>query len=229
MKKIVSQEQQDKKKKKTIIGLSIFGGLILIGLLILLIMLLSMRNKQIDNTDGDDSPSGEVFDSENIYNRLLEVVNIEATNNSYPVATDLISFDYQSTYFYITASNDSKVYNYSINMKSIDCASIDQAIEYLKDNNPSNAMAKVFDQSNVVTTPDSYINKYITSDVKYKCIATEIGANTYITSTMYNIANNKISVIYKGELNTAIDNSYTPKEIDITTDAYQIYKYIACK
>ena len=114
-------------------------------------------------------------------------------------------------------------------MKSIDCASIDQAIEYLKDNNPSNSMAKVFDQSNVVTTPDSYINKYITSDIKYKCIATEIGANTYITSTMYNIANNKISVIYKGELNTVIDNSYTPKDIDISTDAYQIYKYIACK
>ena len=226
-------EEQDNKKRNqrivTILAFCILGLAIIIGLIILLIWL---NNRAKDLPNPDDNPNNqEVNDtsSESSYNRLLELVNIEANKYSYTPAEEIISFDYQAEIFHISASNTNKVYNYSIDMSSLSYTSIDQAYDYLMDNNPSNALPKVFDQSNIIDIPSSYTSRYITSDVKHKTVTTSLGDKTYITSTMYNITTEKINIIYNSELNTVIDNSYSPIEIYKTSKLYPLYKYIACK
>ena len=223
-------EEQDKKKRQRIVIIIAFAILfiaIIIGLIFLLLWLNKVGRELPPNEE--TPPTDVIEDKSNEYNRLLELVNIEANKYSYTPAEEIISFDYQAEIFYISASNTSKVYNYSIDMSSLSYTSIDQAYDYLMDNNPSNALPKVFDQSNIIDIPSSYTSRYITSDVKHKTVTTSLGDKTYITSTMYNIITEKINIIYNSELNTVIDNGYTPIEINKTSKLYPLYKYIACK
>ena len=223
-------EEQEKKKRQRIVIIIAFAILFIATIIGLIFLLLWLNKVGRELPPNEETPPTDVIeDKSNEYNRLLELVNLEANKYSYTPAEEIISFDYQAEIFYISASNTSKVYNYSIDMSSLSYASIDQAYDYLMDNNPSNALPKVFDQSNIIDIPGSYTSRYITSDVKHKTVTTSLGDKTYITSTMYNITTDKINIIYNSELNIVIDNGYIPIEINKTSKLYPLYKYIACE
>ena len=82
---VLDENKQAKKRKGLIIFLCIFAGVILIVVLALILFLYAKaKNLPNDNTPSDD-PSAEVEDdteSINAYNRLLQFVNAEASNNS---------------------------------------------------------------------------------------------------------------------------------------------------
>ena len=227
-------EEQDKKKNQriiTIIAFCILGVAIIIDLVILLIWLNNKAKEMPNDTPKEPEVVEEVIeDKSNEYNRLLELVNLEANNLSYTPATKVISIDFQDNNFYITASNDNKVYNYSINTSSIGPV-IEDALEYLLESDPDSSMTKVFDSYNLTNIPSEFTSKYLSSsDIKNNSIAFTSGDKTYITSTLYSVTTKKVNLIYKVDVNTVLDNSYSLIEINSNNESiYSLYRYIATR
>lgn len=227
----IIQEDQKKKRNERIVSIVVFsvlGVAILTGLIILFIWL---ANKAKELPLPDDSLPQEqeevIDDKSSEYNRLLQLVNTEVNNYSYTPATSVVSFDYKDDKFYISARNEYDVYNYEIDMTSISYPTIEEAIEYLLDNDPTSSMAKALEKSSVCEIPSNFFNKYLAGDKKSWSAATEVGEKIYITSTIYDKTSKDIKVIYDTSLDILMDDSYIVTTIEQTSEVYPIYKYIA--
>ena len=221
-------EEQDKKKKQRLIIIIVFAILfvaIIIGA-IFLILWLDKKGKELPPS-GDDTPTDVIEDKSTEYNRLLQLVNSEASELSYSPATEVISFTSNNEYFYITACNDTKVYNYSIDRTSI----TSDPLEYFLVHDVTSSMMEVLDSYNKGDIPSEYTSKYLTGDnISHHSVSYTSGSKTYITSTIYNSTSKKVSVIYKTDIDTVLDNSYLPIEIDNTNQSlYSLYRYIATR
>ena len=225
-------EEEDKKKRQRILIIITFAILfiaIIIGL-IFLILWLNKKGKELPPSGEPDTPTEPVDvieDKSNEYNRLLELVNNEADEYSYSHATEVISFTSNDEYFYITASNDSKVYNYSIDITSL----TDNPLEYFLENDPTSSMMEVLDTYNKGDIPNEFTSKYLTGDnISNHSVSFTSGTKTYITSTIYNSTSKKVSVIYKVNADALINDSASPTEIDNTNQTlYSLYRYIATR
>ena len=222
---IKEEEKKNNKTLKNIIMIVAFLILFIVGSIFFFYWLAKSQEKI--NPPSDDSTKVEEPDSEltiNQYNRLLELLNMEAISNSVPLATELVTFHYDMTYrFYIVGRNDSRIYDYSIDMVSLSYPTIEESLEYLLENDPSSSMTEVFDNLTPVAIPDSFVTNYLTSEVKHKTSTVEMGSITFVSSTMYNTSSKKINVIYQQDVNNIVTNT----EIDKTSDVYPLYRYIA--
>ncbi|MBO4667578.1 MAG: hypothetical protein J5666_05595 [Bacilli bacterium] len=222
-------EEQDKKKNQRIVIIIAFAILfvaIIIGLIFLLLWL-DKKGKEIPPSGEDNTPTDVIEDKSTEYNRLLQLVNSEATELSYTPATEVISFTSDNEYFYITACNDTKIYNYSIDRTSISS----DPLEYFLKHDVTSSMTEVLDSYNKGDISSEFTSKYLTSDnISNHSVSYTGGSKTYITSTIYNSVNKKVSVIYKVDIDTVLDNSYLPIEIDNTNQTlYSLYRYIATR
>ena len=146
---------------------------------------------------------------------------------SYAPATEVISFTFNNEYFYITACNAAKIYNYSIDRTSIST----DPLGYFLVHDVTSTMMEVLDSYNKGDIPSGYTSKYLTSDdMKNHTVSYTSGGKTYITSTIYDSINKKVSVIYKVDIDTLLDNSYIPTQIGNSHQTlYSLYRYIATR
>ena len=221
-------EEKDKKKNQRIVIIIAFA-ILFVGVIIGLIFLLLWLNKVgRELPPNEETPPTDVIeDKSSEYNRLLQLVNDEASELSYSPATEVISFTSNNEYFYITACNDTKVYNYSIDRTSI----TSDPLEYFLTHDVTSSMMEVLDSYNKGDIPSEFTSKYLTGeDVKHHTVSYTSGTKTYITSTIYNSTSKKVSVIYKVDINTVLDNSYAPIEINNSDQVqYSLYRYIATR
>lgn len=225
---MVVYDQQDKKRKERIVIIIAFCVLFLSIVIGVIIILLWLDKKGNDLPPSDDNAPTEVIeDKSNEYNRLLQLVNNEASEYSYLPATEVISFLETAEYFSITACYDTKIYNYSIDRTSI----TDNALTYFLEHDPSSSMSEILDSYNKGDIPSYITSKYLTGDdVKHHTVSYTCGLKSYITSTIYNSTSKKVSVIYKVDTDTLINNSVTPTEIDNSNQTlYSLYRYIATR
>lgn len=221
-------EEVDKKRNQriiTIIAFCILGVAIIIGV-VFLILWLDKKGKELPPS-GDNTPTDVIEDKSTEYNRLLQLVNSEATELSYAPATEVISFTFNNEYFYITACNAAKIYNYSIDRTSIST----DPLGYFLVHDVTSTMMEVLDSYNKGDIPSGYTSKYLTSDdMKNHTVSYTSGGKTYITSTIYDSINKKVSVIYKVDIDTLLDNSYIPTQIGNSHQTlYSLYRYIATR
>lgn len=221
-------EEEDKKKRQRIFIIVIFCVLfiaLIIGLIFLLLWLNKVGRELPPNEE--TPPTDVIEDKSNEYNRLLELVNDEVSELSYIPATEVVSFKSDNDYFYITACNDTKVYNYSIDRTSIST----DPLEYFLEHDVTSSMVEVLDSYNKEDIPSEITSKYLTGDdIKHHTVSYTSGFKSYITSTIYNSTSKKVSVIYKVDTDALINNSVTPTEIDNTNQTlYSLYRYIATR
>ena len=228
---VEEKNKQDKRKRIiTIIALLILLVAIIIGAVFFFCWLANRGKEQTpDNTPEEE----EVIDNtESIqrYDRLLKLLNDEASANHYTAATELVSFHYDEAHkFYITGKNDTKVYDYSIDLTSVGFPTLEESLDYLLENDPSITTPKVFDNLNLLEAPESFTTKYVNDNIKHKSVSVTMGTKTYITSTMYESQTKKVFVIHQEELDTVLSSTYTPIEISKEQDSYPLYRYIAKK
>ena len=228
----VIEEKKNDNKTKRIVLIIAYSLLLIATIIGIIFFFYWMGLKSQQKVPNDDTPSEEVIDNtENIakYNRLLEVLNDEATLNHYDEATELISFHFDATNrFYLVGKNDTNIYDYSIDCGSIG-VTLEEAVDYLLENDPNTSMTKVFDRYNIEAVPNSFMTKYVNNNIKHKTVSMNISTKTYVTSTMYDVQSKKVFIIYHQELDLILDNSYTPIEIEKDSSCYPLYRYIATK
>ena len=223
-------EETDKKKRQRIliiVACAIFFVTLIIGLIFLLLWL-DKKGKELPPSGGEPNTPSDVIEDKSVeYNRLLQLVNSEVSEYSYTPATEVVSFKSDNDYFYITACNDTKVYNYQIDRSSI----TSDPLEYFLEHDVTYSMTEILDSYNKEEVSSEISSKYLTGDdIKHHIVSYTSGAKTYITSTIYNSTSKKVSVIYKMNADALINNSVTPTEIDNTNQTlYSLYRYIATK
>ena len=229
----VIEEKDNKEKRKRIVTIIVIAFFIVDLIVGAILLILWLNNKEKEQTPDNTPPQEEeVFDnteSIKIYDRLLKILNDEATANHEIEATELVSIDYDDSYhFYIIGKNDTKIYDYSIDMSS-EGVTIEESLDYLLDKDPSSTMTKIFDSYNIQDIPEGFTTKYSGDTLKYKAVSMEIGSKRYITSTMYDSSSKKVYVIHKEDIDTVLSTNYSPKEIEIDIGSYPLYRYIATR